>query len=1059
MLKNSRPLPSLILRKVFIVHPTWFNSFASAMLLLAILTARGAEQPIPRLARPVDFAREVFPLLEKNCFECHGPKKQKSSLRLDSKEAILKGGDSGPAIVVGKGDDSAMFRRVAAVPGEDPMPPKGERLSPDGMAMIRAWIDQGAEWPAGIGATSAEVKKHWAYVAPVHHAPPNVKTPQWARNPIDNFVLARLEQEILKPAPEASRETLIRRLSLDLIGLPPTPDEVNAFLKNHRADAYERLVDRLLLSPHYGERWARPWLDLARYADTNGYEADNRRTIWPYRDWVINALNRDLPFDQFVIEQFAGDLLPNATTEQKIATGFHRNTMVNTEGGTDEEEFRTAAIVDRINTTFEALMGSTIGCAQCHNHKYDPFKQTEYYQIFAFLNQTKDKGRTTDPELELATPEQSARRKEVRDKIEPLQKMLDTQTFELDAALTRWEEKSQAHRSAISANWKILEPAELRATGGVKLEQQSDKAIFSTGELPAASTYELLVSGAQRGVSAFRLEALTDARLPHKSSGRNEDGTFTLTDFSVEILNTETNKVEFDKAYADFSEDHFEAGNAIDKNEKSGWSIGADEPTNRVDRTAVFMTKKAFDADVGAKLVIRLKQESIREQHLLGKFRLAAGTASNETFLAWAAIPTKVRTLLEIPPDKRTDEQKKELAKHYRSIHPEFDKTREQIAELKKQEPKDVARTLVMEVMATNRPTHILVRGNHLNKGAEVKSGVPAMLHRLPKDAPMDRLTFAKWIVDPANPLTGRVMMNRVWAQYFGRGMVETLEDFGAQGEPPSHPELLDWLATEWVRQGWSLKAMHRAIITSATYRQNSRTTSELIEKDPYNRLLAHGPRFRMEAEMVRDTALAVSGLLNRKIGGPSVFPYQPEGVWANPYSDDKWRTSKEGDQFRRGLYTFWRRTSPYASFMAFDAPSREVSCTRRPRTNTPLQALVTLNDPAFVATAAGFARRIVNEGGASLAQRLDFAFKAVVSRKPTKEESDRLLALYRKSYRKYVTFDEGAVRLSEVGMEKAASPATNNAIAPDYARQADLAAWTVLANVLLNLDEAVTKG
>ncbi len=1059
MLKNDRTLPSLILRKVFFIQPTWLHSFVLATMFSVALTERGMGQPAPRLTRTVDFTREVFPLLEKNCFECHGPTKQRSSLRLDSKEAMLKGGDSGPAIVAGKGDDSAIFRRAAAVSGEDPMPPKGERLSPDAMALIRAWIDQGAEWPSGIGATSAEVTKHWAYVAPVHHAPPKVKTSQRVRNPIDNFVLARLEQEMLKPASEASRETLIRRLSLDLIGLPPTPDAVNSFLKDQRGDAYERLVDRLLLSPHYGERWARPWLDLARYADTNGYEKDDRRTIWPYRDWVINALNRDLPFDQFVIEQFAGDLLPNSTIEQKIATGFHRNTMVNTEGGTDEEEFRTAAIVDRINTTFEGLMGSTIGCAQCHNHKYDPFKQTEYYQIFAFLNQTKDKGRTTDPELELPTPEQTARRKEVRDKIEPLQKTLDTQTPELDAALARWEEKSQTDRSVINANWKILEPVELRTTGGVKLEKQKDGTILSTGELPETSTYELIFMGEHRAISAIRLEVLTDTRLPHKSSGRSEDGTFTLTDFSLEILNAETNKIEFDKAYADFSEDRFEIANAIDKNEKSGWSVGADEATNRVDRTAVLIAKKPFDADTGSKFVIRLKQESIREQHLLGKFRLSTGTASNETFLAWSAVPTRIRAFLEIPPEKRTEEQKKELAKHYRSIHPEFGKIREQIAELRKQEPKDVARTLVMEGMSTNRSTHILIRGNHLSKGAEVKPGVPSMLHRPPKDAPMDRLTFARWIVDPANPLTGRVMMNRVWAQYFGRGIVETLEDFGAQGEPPSHPELLDWLATEWVKQGWSLKAMHRVITTSATYRQSSRTTSELIEKDPYNRLLAHGPRFRMEAEMVRDSALAVSGLLNRKIGGASVFPYQPEGVWANPYSDDKWRISKEGDQFRRGLYTFWRRTSPYASFMAFDAPSREVSCARRPRTNTPLQALVTLNDPAFVATAAGFARRIVNEGGASLAQRLDFAFKAVVSRKPTKEESDRLLALYRISYRKYVTFDEGAVKLNEIGAEKVASSTTNSAIAPDYVSQADLAAWTVLANVLLNLDEAVTKG
>jgi hypothetical protein len=747
----------------------------------------------------IHFSRDIRPILSKNCFKCHGPDLKKAGLDLQEQASALKELKSGNrAIVPGSSKASQLIQRVTAADDNERMPPKGkgDRLTPDQVAKLRAWIDQGAKW-----------EEHWAYVKPVRPALPVVQHAGWPRRDLDYFVLARLEREGLAPSPEADRATLIRRVSLDLTGLPPTLQEVDAFLADTSPDAYERVVDRLLASPHYGERQAHPWLDEARYADTNGYEADNRRTIWPYRDWVINAFNRDLPFDQFTLEQIAGDLLPGATLDQKVATGFHRNTMVNTEGGTDDEEFRIAALVDRVSTTMAVWMGTTMGCAQCHNHKFDPFTQKEFYQLLAFFNNTADRGKTNDPQLAVPRPSEVEQRRAIQTEIAKLQAGLGP---------------------------------------------------------------------------------------------------------------------------------------------------------NRSDAKAV----------------------------------------------------------------------------------------REKIAALEKQEAAvQLTTTLVMQELPTPRRTHILIRGNHKRPGDEVKPGVPAKLQALPPGQPRNRLGLARWLVSPDNPLVGRVIMNRVWAQYFGRGLVDTSEDFGIQGEPPTHPELLDWLATEWVRQGWGMKALHRIIVTSATYRQSSQVTRELYERDPFNRLFAHGPRFRMDVEMVRDNALAVSGLLQRKLGGPSVFPYQPDGVWSNPYSNDKWVVSQNGDQFRRGLYTFWRRTAPYAAFMAFDAPSREVCTERRPRTNTPLQALATLNDKAFMEPAAALARRMMVEAPDADEGRAVLGFRLCVARLPRAQEVEQLLSLYQENLEKYQSDPKAAKAL--------AGGVPSSFKAEDITK---LAAWTVVANVLLNLDETITK-
>jgi mono/diheme cytochrome c family protein len=1000
-----------------------------------------------------DFVRDIAPILVKRCSECHGPDQQKAGLRLDTRAAALQGGKSGkPALVPGRPEESELFRRVTTTDPDEAMPPKGERLRPEQIAALKAWIAAGADWP------ETDPRRHWAYLPPQRPARPAVRQADWPRNDVDYFILARLEREGLRPSPEADRATLIRRVSLDLTGLPPTPAEVDAFVADPHPDAYERLVERLLASPYYGERWAWPWLDLARYADTNGYEADHRRSNWPWRDWVIAALNRDLPFDQFTIEQLAGDLLPDATTEQKIATGFHRNTMTNTEGGTDDEEFRTAAVMDRVNTTYTVWLGTTMACAQCHNHKYDPFTQREYYESLAFFNQTRDGGKTLDPVLELPTPEQAAKRAEIRARIEPLQQRLDTQTPELDAEQARWEAGLQAHRRVIRDGWTVVGPEGWRSAHGVGFEPQADQSVFaSAARLPETDVYELVVTNPPVGVTAFRLEALTDPRLPNGSSGHSLDGDFVLTGFEVELggpgdqpAGPAPARLKFDQAWADFAEERFEVRKAVDDDPQSGWAIGADQEKNRTNHVAVFIVQPATNDAPVTRWVIRLKQESIRPRSLLGRFRLAYSAAPSEAHRAWAAVPADLQAILELDPADRTAEQLAKLAKHHRSIAPSLESVRAELAEWRKQEPKDIATTLVLQAVEKPRATHVFKRGSFLDKGEEVQPATPAVLPPMAPDLPRNRLGFARWLVSPDNPLVGRVTMNRMWAAHFGRGLVETSEDFGTQGELPSHPELLDWLATEFIRQGWSQKAMHRLIVTSATYRQSSRVTPELLERDPFNRLLARGPRFRMDAEMLRDQALAASGLLNPQIGGPSVFPYQPDGVWAMPYSDDKWVMSTNGQQFRRGLYTFARRSFPYAAFATFDAPSREVCTERRPRTNTPLQALVTLNDPAFFAAAGGLARRMTSEGGAQDRQRLVFGFKAVLARAPSETELAAILNLLGRARARFAADPAAAERL----LAQAALTGDRGDISPT-----DLAAWTVVANVLLNLDETLTRG
>jgi mono/diheme cytochrome c family protein len=1000
--------------------------------------------------RKVDYAKEVYPIFEKNCFGCHGPDKQKGQLRLDAKASVLKGGVNGPPILPGKGEESLLFHRIAGLGGEDQMPPKDDKLSGEEMGLIRAWIDQGADWPDGVGVQVSQANDHWSYQAPVRPDLPRVTLANWTRNPIDYFILARLEKEGLAPSPEASKETLIRRLSLDLIGLPPTVKEVDDFLADKSPMAYENLVDRLLASPHYGERWARMWLDLARYADTNGYEKDLVRSMWPWRDCVISAFNKNMPFDRFTIEQIAGDLLPGATRDQIIATGFHRNTLLNDEGGIDPEEFRIVAVKDRVDTTGAVWLGSTIGCAQCHNHKFDPFTQKEYYQFFSFFDSTKDMGVGQDPQLKLPSPEQDAEIKKLEAEIAGLETTLNTQTPDLDRAQAEWE------RSLLESKpeWTVLAPARFSSTAGSILTQLPDHSLLAVGTNPDNEVYTVAVPLNQTGITGVRLEALTHESLPANGPGRAPDAGFVLGRLEANVQSPKDSQslpLSFAKAFADYTEAKYDIQDLIAPEPDDGWSIESSKEGNRVDRTAYFEVSQPTATVAGATLALTLSHLKGGGQNL-GRFRLSATTSPRPLDLLM--LPADIQAALAVAPLSRDATQTNKVAAHHRSIAPLLSEPRDRLAQAKEALSKiDVPATMVMQDLPKARVTHILERGNFLAPGVEVSPGVPAVIKpALPQDAPKNRLTLANWLVSKENPLTARVTVNRFWAAFFGRGLVKTSEDFGRQGDKPSHPELLDWLAVDFVDSGWNIKALHKLVVTSAAYRQSSQVSPVILERDPHNELYARGPRFRLEAELVRDNALALSGLLNPAIGGPSVFPPQPEGIWENSFTihDTKvrWNTATDSQRYRRGIYTFIRRTAVYPTLLMFDCPNRDVCTVERAHTNTPLQALATLNDPAFVETAGSLAHRILTEGGDSFEERAAYGFRCCTARRPTSSEVETLKVLCGKSTERF-TRDEKAAGDLISGCRQSA----------EGLNPTELASWIVVSNVLLNLDETITRG
>ncbi len=851
----------------------------TSVILLLILIACSSVIAAAEPKKKINFTKDIAPILNKHCSECHSKKNREGGLRFVGRKDLFILNDSGnPAVVAGKSAKSELIHRIVTKDEDERMPPEdeGEQLSKTEVDLLKKWIDQGAVWSAE-GATA----KHWAYVKPTKPAVPDVKLKSRVRNPIDAFVLSRLEKSKTKLtfSPQAEPAKLLRRVYLDLIGLPPSPEEVDVFLKDPSQKAYERVVDRLLKSPRYGEKWARQWLDLARYADSNGFQADQFRDIWLYRDWVINAMNKDMPFDQFTIEQIAGDLLPKATFQQQVATGFHRCTTCNVEAGVDPEENRTNQIFDRVNTTGIVWLGTTFTCAQCHNHKYDPFTQKDYYQLFAFFNNTP---------------------------MEVTQLNGNGVTFEFtgpkqDKPLSK--EEQQRRDQSIAAEKKVRKQLTKRLA-----ELKKERLAFEETLLAAIDTKD-------------------SKKIPKL----------------IQQILLKSEKKRSKKQLADFQKYHEKQDEAC----------------------------------------VQLRKE----------------------------LKVAVKTLTETKPDN----------------------------------------SLVMVEMTKPRQTNIFKRGNFLSKGIAVKPNTPDELHPLKEQSPRNRLALAKWLVSKENPLVARVTVNRWWAEFFGQGIVTTEEDFGTQGERPTHPLLLDWLAVEFMEQNWSMKKLHKTIVMSSTYQQSSKISLTQYQQDRNNKLLARGARLRLSAESIRDNALAISGLLSAKMGGAPVYPPQPKKVWRHVGRNAPvYKTSTDENRYRRGIYVVWRRSAPYPSFINFDAQDRGACVIKRSRTNTPLQALTLLNDPAYLECALGLAKRLATKGlkeKTSDRERIEYGFRLAISRKPTEQEISLLLKVYQSEWSRFQKNPQAAGKLipqkerpNGVGISK-------------------MAAWFYVANILLNLDETITKG
>ena len=898
------------------------------------------------------------------------------------------------------------------------------------------------------------------------------------RSPIDRFIVARLEREGLNLSPEADRVTLLRRLHLDLTGLPPSPSDVDHFLADKTSGAWDRVVSSLLASPHHGERWGRHWLDAARYADSDGFEKDKPRFVWAYRDWVVDALNRDLPYDQFLIEQIAGDLLPQATDSSRVATGFLRNAMLNEEGGADPEQFRIDGLIDRMDCIGKAVLGITIQCAQCHDHKYDPISQEEYYRFFAFLNNDHESS------VVAYSPSQQLQRDQLARQIREQEEILRHTTADWQVRMAAWEASVRGDQP----EWTVVH-CEHVGERGERFYQYEDGSIRAASYAPTQWAPHFRGTNGLTSISAFRLEQLTDPNLPCQGPGRSIRGMAALSEFKVTATDPEnpTNKVsvKFIQATADFANEQkpLEAefddrsdkkrtygpvSHAIDGKKETAWGIDAGPGRRNQSRKAVFVAEKPVSFPKGAILEFELHQEhggwnsDDLQTHNLGRFRLSVSSATNAVA---DPLPAAVREIvMKTPAEGRSPAQNGAVFSYWRTTQTNFAEVNTRIEALWKQWPEG-APALVFAARQGQGPgesrmtTRLLRRGDWLKPDREVTHGTPAFLHSLPAGADDSRLTLARWLVDPRSPTTARVAVNRLWQQYFGVGLVESVEDLGMQSPPASNRELLDWLAVEFMQPSqpgvaaWSVKHLHRLIVSSAAYRQSSRVSPVLLERDPNNRLLARGPRFRVEGEIVRDIALSVSGLMNPTLGGRAVYPPAPEFLFQPPasYGPKTWRVETGPDRYRRSLYTFRFRSIPYPVLQAFDAPNGDASCVRRLRSNTPLQALTSLNEPQFVEAAQALARKSVNEGGKTDDQRITFAFRQVLSRLPQPEE---LKALRRLLNQQRARIAEGWLNAAEMAVGKS-EPVTG---LPSGVTPATLAAHTAVARALLNLDETITK-
>ena len=1005
-------------------------------------------------AATLDFARDVEPILIKRCFECHGPDQQKAKLRLDSRAAALGGGKSGKAALVpGHSAESVLWQRVTSSDIDEMMPPKGERLTADQLATLKTWIDAGAEW------SSWDPRQHWSFKPIAKPIPPSTKNKTWSRNEIDRFLLQKLESEGLTPAEAADRSILARRVSLDLTGLPLSFEDAERFASDTSPNAYEQLVDRLLASPHYGEHMARWWLDLARYADSNGYQIDSTRSIWPYRDWVIEAFNSNLAFDQFTIQQLAGDLLPNPTPEQRIATGFNRNTKINDEGGGDAEEYRSKAVKDRVATVATTWLGLTMNCAECHTHKYDPITHEDYYRFYGLFNNSADGGNySTEPTLAVPAPSNSITTtlSYLESQLAKTEQQLAMAQQQAPDAMRSWEKKLLA----AGAVWEPLLLTNINSTGGSSYLSLPDRSILATNVNPIYDTITFEASTALNGITSILLEVLPDSSLPKNGPGRwSQTGNFILDEISVYLiprtaeslpLGASTN-VTLVSAVADWEQDYYRAEHAIDRNPKTGWAIG---PKFGQKHFLVITLKEPLKVSEGTRLGFRFESYH-GSSHVIGRWRTSVSRSTDPQVL-WPT-PDDLIAVVKKAVSKRTEVENAHLSQHYRSVSAAIrELEREKIRLTDK-----IARvrggrfsTLVMQERSEKpRETYIQNRGNFLDHGKTVTPGTPAFLPHVKTEDVTNRLTLARWLMDPVNPLPSRVTVNRLWERFFGTAIAKTSEDLGRMGEAPSHPELIDWLAADFVESGWDVKAIQRKFVFSAAYRQSSNITPEKRDKDFYNRWLSRGPRFRLDAEMIRDQALSASGLLNAQIGGPSVYPRQVPNLWKEigflrpELGMDEWPVSQGPDLYRRGVYTFWRRVCTYPMLSTFDAPSREICLSRRPRTNTPLQALASLNEPTLLECARALGERVTREGGRKPGDQIDYAFRLTTGRRPTEVERDRLVKFL---LQQISSFRKDKAAAGQLLLEASADSSEGDA--------ATRAGWMMVANALLNLDEVLNK-
>ena len=1010
-----------------------------AALFLLVLGGVAEAAPTP------DFERDIEPLLAKHCWECHGESKRKAGLRLDNREGALTGGDGGPAIKPGDATESLMIRMITGVEGDEKrMPPKGEHLSVETVSVLKKWIESGAGFPSDRLSAKTE-SDHWSFQAIGHPEPPRVRAEDRVRNPVDRFVIARLEKEGVSLSDEAERATLIRRAYLDLIGLPPSIEAVDAFVKDEAPGAFKRVVDSLLDNPHYGERWGRHWLDQARFADSHGYTFDNPRTMWPYRDWVIRAVNYDMPFDRFTIEQIAGDLLPNPTTDQLVATGFHRNTLIAQEGGTDHEQFRVESVIDRVNTTGAVWLGMTLGCAQCHTHKYDPITQREYYNLYAFFNTTEDVN-NVGPTVRIRPGGHAASSKQIEDRLKAAQAKLADYDRKGVGGQREWE-AAFLKREPSGEVWRQLDPAEFSTRGKADIRKLEDKSLLVGPRHPQHDVYSVKAVSGLKLVTAVRLDVLTHESLPKNGPGLAGNGNFVMTGFE---LKAGGKSVKLVRAVADHTQPNFDPMKLLDGDKTTGWAINVGKGSKKKmnePHWAWFIPEEPIQVN-GETLEFIIRHESARNRnYMVGRFAVSVTDAPAE--LLTSGDPKALLAALKTPVEKRSKKQKELLRDEYRGQ----DRNRRPLAvEVDRIESEKIAHdklgvsSMIMREMAKPRDTRLHIRGDFLRKGDPVKAETPSVFPAM-KASQKDRsrLHLAKWLVREDNPLTARVTVNRVWMRYFGRGLVETENDFGTQGAPPTHPELLDWLAGEFVRRGWSMKELHRLIVNSATYRQSSKVRPELATVDPKNLLLGRQSRLRVDAEIVRDIALEVSGKLSRKIGGPSVRPPQPGGVYNFTQVKKKWDVSPGEDKFRRTMYTFYYRSASYPMLATFDTPDFSQTCTARIRSNTPLQSLTMANDEGLFELAQAFAARTLREAPADDNVRMKRMFRLALAREPGVDELTSLLK-FNAAQRK--GFEADVAAASKIG-------GAAEEFAGNYAAAA---AWTATARAIMNLDEFITR-